>query len=627
MKNRSACRAIVLILLLCTLALMIASCGKEPDTEQGKNDNTTQTIDRTQPSAGTYKIQFYLGNTPNYITHYYNKGETITPPTDIPAYITTRETFYFDGWDGVEFGIVEKDAKYQSAIRREYNYYTATFCVDEQKIEKKTICGDYPKAPDETELQLAQGENFVMWDTVLEAFTRDVTITAITTRYFDKAYFAETYNKDLLIYTSSVDKNDSENQTLENATALACLLYEENQNPKRGAVARRIVEHLTAVVSKEQAPAFDACCYWSYAVLAGSVSLAKATPSVWNIVPSDIKLRLDVMMRAFAYLASFATSDDNQYLTGPGMKGNYSKVWNPNYRLANIPIIVYCTHYFGNGDMHLGVDTVNSILKGFNENEYNDMVNLFSKYGWRRALITWTAEARTSTDGRNIQGKSAKELLLYGGQAVGEDTSKISDLLVPLGNGKGVTNGGNDYHYGGYGLDECDSIIRAMIRCNYGNDKGLFNEVKSDHWYDKDGDGVKDIVAWINGDLTSPYQGQYGMMREFASGDRSSAGYCKADFLLVNTMIYTCKLLKIYDLWTDDYTDANGISIREAVLVGNEDFLFKVENGYIGYATGSYGGYVSEYFEVNEDKGSYFSLKHFWRNHMLPSLEQTLSVS
>ena len=624
MKIKNILRTITLILLLCVLALTILSCGKESDTEQGENDETTPTIDRTQPSAGKYKITFYLGNTPNFITHYYNEGETITPPTDIPPYITTRENFYFDGWEDVEFKTVEKDAQYKSKVRSEYNYYTVTFCLDDQKIEKQTICGDYPKAPDMTEFQIASGEQFVMWDTPFEAFTSDITITAITTKYFDGNYFAEAMKKDLLAFTSSTDKNDNENQTLEKATVLACLLYEENQNPKGGPVAERIVAHLTSVVTKEQAPAFDACCYWNYAILTGSIAMAKATPSVWNIVPTDVKLRLDVMMRAYAYLASFATSDDNQYLTGPGMLGNYSKIWNPNYRMANIPIIVYCTHYFGNGDMNLGADTVNSFLKGFNENEYNDMVNLFSKYGWRRALITWTAEARTSTDGKNIQGKSAKELLLYGGQAVGEDTSKISDLLVPLGTGQGVTNGGNDYHYGGYTLYQCDGIIRSMICCNFGADNGLFIEVKSDHWYDKDGDGIKDIVAWINGDLTSPYQGQYGMMREFASGDRSSASYCKVDFLLVNTMIYTCKLLGIYDLFTDEYTDKNGVTIREAVLVGNEDFLFKVENGYTGYASGSYGGYTTVFYDEEEDKGSYFSMKYFWQSQMLPSLAQSV---
>ncbi len=113
-------------------------------------------------------------------------------------------------------------------------------------------------------------------------------------------------------------------------------------------------------------------------------------------------------------------------------------------------------------------------------------------------------------------------------------------------------------------------------------------------------------------------------MREFASGDRSSASYCKVDFLLVNTMIYTCKLLGIYDLFTDEYTDKNGVTIREAVLVGNEDFLFKVENGYTGYASGSYGGYTTVYYDAEDDKGSYFAMKYFWRNQMLPSLTQSV---
>ena len=625
MKKHSFLKILRVLPICIRMLLLLVSCSKKVENNSPDNiggDENTQTVDRTNPSAGKYQIRFYLGNTPKYITHYYNEGETITPPTDIPAYTSTRESFYFDGWEGVSFEPVTQNTNYRSNVRSEYNYYTASFVLGTQQIDVKTICGDYPKAPNASEFTMTGTEAFVTWDRPIEAFTEDVTFVAVTTKYFDSEYFLETYKKDLIAYTSVISGTDGENDVTAKATALACLLYEENLNPQGGPVAERIVQHLTSVVTKDQAPSFDACCWWSYSILSGAIALAKITPTVWNNVPSDIQLRLNIMMRAFAYLESFATSDFNSYETGPGMQGNYKKVWNPNYRMANIPVMVYVTHYFGNGDITAGAETVNAMLKGFDEEEYNSMISLFQKYGWRRALNTWTSEARVATDGSGMVGKSAKELLLYGGPAVGEDTSKASDLLVPLGTGVGVNNGGLNYLYNGFSLEQSADIIRAMLKCNYGNDQGFFIEVKSEHWYDKDNDGTKDLVAWIDGEYSSPYEGRFGMMREFASGDRSSASYCATDFLLANTMIVTCKLLGIYDLYTDTYADASGAGIREAVLVGNEDFLFKAEKGYVSYATGSYGGYTNLYSDSNADKGSYWALKSFWKRNMMPLLEE-----
>jgi hypothetical protein len=282
--------------------------------------------------------------------------------------------------------------------------------------------------------------------------------------------------------------------------------------------------------------------------------------------------------------------------------------------------------------MEAGAEYVNDFLKGFDENAYTEMVNSFQKYGWRRAFITWTSEGVTTSDG-SLKGNSAKELLLFGGPAVGEDTPLDSDLKVPLGNGVGVANNGQDYLYKGYRLTEADGIIRSLLMYNYGTGdlektnetKSTFLEVKSDHWYDTDKDGVKECIAWIANESESPYQGRYGMMKEFASGDRSSASYCSHDFLLTTSLLYTCKVLGIYDITTDTYVDRNGISIREAVIVGNEDFLYKNEIGYQGYTAGSYGIATPMHSEQDEYKESYFVLKSLWRGIMLPELEATLA--
>ncbi|MBR2612321.1 MAG: hypothetical protein IKC72_04550 [Clostridia bacterium] len=625
MKNTIRLLLVVLSLLL---VFTLGACDETPDTGSGEGNGETETIDRTDPSAGEYQIRFFLG--PNSVIHYYNEGETIVPPETLPPYETSRSSYVFESWEGVEFKTVTGNAAYHAKYKEVLNYYTATFVVAGVEKKVQTICGDYPKMPAISEFGLGDFVQFVCWDKENKAFTEDVTFTGITTKLFDAETFLAAYQYGLLIYPSKLTEND--NKTTVTALALNVLMMEENQNPQ-SAIADRIVEHFVAFTTKDQAPAFDASCNWNYSPHTASIALAKATPSVWNKIPADIKLRLDTMMRAFAMLESFATSDYNNYGTGPSMKGNYGKGWNPNYRLANIPVMVFATHYFGNGDMDAGAEYVNDFLKGFDEAAYTDMVNTFQKYGWRRASVCWTSEGRTSTDGKNIKGLSAKELMVHGGQAVGEDTPTDSDLLVALGTGVGVGNGGKDYLYKGYALNEPAGIIRSLLMHNYGTgdltktneQASTFLEVKSDHWYDKDGDGVKDRVAWILDESSSPYEGQYGMMKEFASGNRSSTGYCSHDFVLTVTLIYNAKILGIYDLATDTYTDRNGVSLREAIIVGNEDFLYKNEIGYQGYATGSYGESTKSHSEKNEGKASYFSLKALWRNVMKPELESTLA--
>lgn len=635
MKNISIIKIFCIAVFLLLLTLAVTSCTViVPDSTPDDNNNTGNTnenVDRQDPSAGAYKIRFYLGNTSNYIINYYNEGETIVPPTDIPTYETIRSNYVFDGWDGVEFQTVTGDAMYRSNMKEEFNYYTATFIVEGVEKRVPTICGDYPEVPDISEFQLSEGEQFFTWDRDLYAYTDDVTFKAITVKNFDPEYFRAAYEAKLLTYPSANDKKDNSGSTAHYALALTVLLIEENQNPKGEEVAARIVEHFLSFTSPDQAPNFDASCNWSYAPHTGAIAIAKTTPTVWNQIPDDIKLRLDTMMKAFAMLESFATSDYNDYQTGPGMLGNYRKTWNPNYRLANIPVMVYATHYFGDGDMEAGAEIVNSFLKGFDEAAYEEMIGNFLQYGWNRAYYIWTSEGVRSTDGRT-QGKSAKELLISGGQAVGDDTSTASDKKVKLGTGVGVGNGGKDYLYNGYSLSEADGIIRSLLVHNYATgditkskpQKSTFNAVKSDHWYIVDGKYQR--VAWILGDLKSPYEGQYGMMKEFASGDRSSTSYCSHDFVLTTSMIYTCKILGIYNLATDSYQDKNGVLLREAIIVGNEDFLFKNEKGYQGYATGSYGVSTSTHSEASEAYASYFALKNLWREIMKPELEASLPV-
>ena len=60
---------ILTIALSLVLLITLISCNQKGNGNgegDGEVDNTpTETIDRTDPSAGEFKIRFFLGNTPN----------------------------------------------------------------------------------------------------------------------------------------------------------------------------------------------------------------------------------------------------------------------------------------------------------------------------------------------------------------------------------------------------------------------------------------------------------------------------------------------------------------------------------------------------------------------------------
>jgi len=402
----------------------------------------------------------------------------------------------------------------------------------------------------------------------------------------------------LMSYTSDAALNDNRDGALKKALTLFSLVLTAHEGSTDPAVCARIAEHLESVTSPEVAPSFDALCHWSYCPLAASIALAKATPTVWNALGDETKARLDFMMECFAYLESLATSDYNDYNTGPGLAGNYNKKWNPNYRLANVPVMLFATHYFGDGDSARGASAVNSLIRSFDEATYDKVIGRFSEYGWHRAQAIWTTEPRVHEDGSC--GGDARTLLLYGGTTYALNYTHAF-VTKEAGNGLGVSNGGNDYLYQEASLYEPSKIIEKLLRFNYSG-----GAVKSDHHYDVDKDGVAERIAWILGDLTSPYQGMEGMMKEFASGSRSSTGYCSQDFVLCTCLIAAARALGIYDV-------RDNAELWSMIKVGNADFIFKNEMGYQSFSTGSYGTMTKTHSEENENE-SYFAMKSLWES-------------
>lgn len=627
-------RKLLSLLFLCMLLVVsLLSCGRTPD------DNEDEKTEDNRPEY-TVTFVFYTERT----TQTYKEGDTITPPTFAP-YETADYYVVFKGWE-TEFSPVTEDTTYKALYDFEYKTYNAKFVMGDTV---KTIAVSFNAEPVEPEdVPDYKGMKFMSWDKPITTGVEDVTYTAI---YCDTTLLPTTslkyaYAQDLMKY-EAIDGGASDGKGhLRRAQAFYTLALHEHRNPQGGAIVKRIVEHMTSLVTKDQAPPIDASTNWGFNPMVAGIAFARVTPTIWNAVPADIQMRINTLMCAMIYLESFATSDYNSYKTGPGMYGNFSKDWNPNYRLGNVPTMVYATYFFGEGDIEKGAETVNTYIKGFNETVYTDLVNTFQKYGWRRTFKRWTAEGRTSTDGKGTVGLSAKELLINGGQAVGEDTSTASDLLVALGSGTGVANRdpktkkGRDYLYKSFALTEPEKIIQHLLNYNYGARSFKPNSyeaveyltVVSSHMYDIDKDGNKDLIAWILDNTSSPYEGEEGMMTEFASGDRSSTGYCTHDFILTTVLISASANMELYTTDSDGKrvakTDENGNPVymfdvtapeNEALFhriqIGNEDLIYKLVHGYQCYASGSYG--TTNKTEYEGSSWEYIITKTMWRTYFL----------
>jgi len=412
-------------------------------------------------------------------------------------------------------------------------------------------------------------------------------------------HLAAMLETELLCFDPENKRNDNAPGTFGRASALLLMILHERETGD-GRALERIAAHFESAAAAGNAPAFDAICLWSYCPFSASIALAKATPSVWNSLSDDLRARLTFVMEMYAYLESFATSDDNNYKTGPGLTGNFGKGWNPNYRLANVPAIVFAAHFFGDGDMNRGAAKVNEMLHAFDEAAYDRVIAQMDAFGWNRAKATWTTPGRVHEDG--TVGTDARHILLYGGTTYAPQYAH-TEVKKDGGDGLGVTNGGKPYLYHGHTLEQAGEIVKDLLHFNYSG-----GAVKSDHHYDVDKDGEAELVAWILDKSTSPYQGQMGMMKEFASGNRSSTGYCSHDFQLCVELIAAAYTLGICDAHSD-------AQLWPMICVGNGDFLYKNEIGYQGFATGSYGRSTKTHSEENEG-AVYFAVKSLWKTAM-----------
>lgn len=313
--------------------------------------------------------------------------------------------------------------------------------------------------------------------------------------------------------------------------------------------------------------------YWSQAVVASSLTLLRHTPSLWESLTTDEQQRCDWLMRALAVAGNWGFNDCNNYSTGVDLKGNFGKTWNPNYRNSFLNCVISAAMYFGSEEL-------DEIYESFSYDEY---IQKFEEYGYTNIIAAWS-----------VAGKDAMEK--------GGDVKLVTGASG--GTGKGVKQ---KFKYNGKGLDNIDGIFEDLQNYTYG-------AVCQDKYGSPDGA----YYCYIISGKETPYAGYNGMLFEFAATGRSSGSYCNDSFLIVNSMMANYKLIGGWDS-NEEWQQ----KLDSLMYVGNEDLIFKGQEGYQGYS--SNGGPAKWYDYSGGD--AFLMDKDIWRNfHCMGSETVTIGL-
>lgn len=365
------------------------------------------------------------------------------------------------------------------------------------------------------------------------------------------------------------DKVNTHNELCGSGALLYLLLWEHyypGTKSKSGDTAvSRILEHLRYFLVSGNEPSMRVGPYWGYPVTAAALTLLKKNTAIWQLLSEDEKRKIDEIMRSFAVTCAWATSDQNDYYTGPCLRGNYRKSWNPNHRSPFVLSILFATIYFDDN-----VEKVNEMLTNFS---YDAFVEMLEKEGFTSAKATVTTAGKT--------------LFEEGGEAFLENSGE------PAGQGKGVKY---PYIYREMPLSMREPIFSQILLENCRGGK-VVNEVKHEesgaHAYLEKG--------------SSPVLGMDGMMTEFTSHDakgiRSDITYCAANFCI---LVPALAAMVALDRW-DETADSNQ-KASHYTAVSITDFLYKIENGYHSFSHGK-----GRHSDESSTHGVYIFAKDMWK--------------
>lgn len=332
-------------------------------------------------------------------------------------------------------------------------------------------------------------------------------------------------------------------------------------------------------------------CYWGHAVVASALLLVKNTPVVYNELTADEKDRMDWLMRGLAIAGNWGFNDKNDYKTGFDLLGNFGKTWNPNYRNTYLSVVLSAGLYFG----------LDELDKIFTEFDYDTYIKKYEELGYTNILETWTVA------GKDLMEKGG-ECTLLGGIGLSH-----MEAGQPGGTGAGVKI---PFVYNGQ-RGEAQYLFKNLSKFTYAW------KVISEYGTP----GTDDHTHILSG-KKSPLEGQMGMLREFAAGDggsgdgkgsniRSRCTYGYDSYEILVSVYANMKLLAGWDSSTQEMRE-----IDNRIYVGNEDLLFKMEEGYYGYSSG-HGSDEYEYMYLS--RGQKF-VKDIWKNFHCMLNEQVTTV-
>jgi hypothetical protein len=301
----------------------------------------------------------------------------------------------------------------------------------------------------------------------------------------------------------------------------------------------RALAHIRNLISGGKEPHCSNGPFWAHGVITSALTMAKKTGTIWNALSAAEKSKVDLLMKSLAISVNWGYNDVNDFRCGLNLAGNFKKSWNPNYRCSYIPGIVNAVLYFG------GADAVNAVFTGFN---YDTFTAELSAAGFTNITTTWANAGKTRMES--------------GGTITAGDGQ--------TGSGQGVKAA---FRYGNKPLSDIFGIMQNLVSYTY--------QSTVTSTYGTPGSGY----AYIIDGTQSPFQGQSGMLYEFASTDadgfRSDAEYCAASFDL---LVPAVTLLKLFGGW--DGSTAAQQQMDALMAVGNEDLIYKLEHGYHSWSKG-----------------------------------------
>lgn len=379
------------------------------------------------------------------------------------------------------------------------------------------------------------------------------------------------------------------NEAEKNACAIYYLvlvskLEPETAHSKTGELcSTAAVRKIETLLSGGNEPFASPGCFWGHAVVAASMTLAQETPVVYDLLVKDgYKERMDWFMKAMAIAGNWGYNDANDYRTGFDLYGNFGKAYNPNFRNSYLSVVLSASQYFEKQGISL-----DSIYTNF---DYDTYITQFQAYNFSNILSVW------QTDG-------IKDLMENGGtQDFGPNSHDRSNGSI--GDGKGVKIPSRYTT-----IEESEYLPLGTVLEAKDKEKLFLNLVN--FTYSKTVDsGNRENNCYILSGKASPYEGQFGMMAEFDASDsqgfRSKATYCYDSWEILVPVYANMKLL---DGWVSSSQTMQSADHR--ILVGNEDLLFKLENGYHGRSLGTYVD-ENEYFLAQ--RGHRF-IKDIWNNY------------